>query len=159
MLQVISWPIGFIIIAKAKRGMFIACEIAWGVVSIALAAVCITYFGLLGSGIAFFGSYVFHAVMIYVVVNRISGFRWSRDNWTTGTISLSMVAAVFAGFFVLPFIYSVALGMVATLLSAVYSVRTLTSFLSAEQIPTPIRKLLITFRLTSRCDASVTEFS
>ena len=159
MLQVISWPIGFIIIAKAKRGLFIGCEVAWGIVSIGLAALCIRYFGLVGSGIAFFGSYVFHAIMVYVVVNRISGFSWSRDNWTTGLISLSMVTLVFAGFYVLPFTYSVALGIVATLLNAVYSVRTLTSFLTPEQIPAPIRKLLAMFRLTSRYGDGVTEFS
>jgi len=139
---VISWPMGFVIVAKAKRGLFIACEVAWGVVSIALAWVCIVNFGLVGAGIAYFGSYIFHALMLYLIVRRLSGFRCSIDNCITGTISLSLVAAVFCGLYFLPLVYSIALGVVATAIETVYSVRKLTSFLAPEQIPPPLRQLL-----------------
>ncbi len=157
MLQVVSWPIGFIIIAKARRTLFICCEVAWGLVSIGLAALCIRSFGLVGSGVAFFGSYVFHAVMIYFVVGKVSGFRWSRHNWTTGTVTLTAITLVFSGFYLLPFAYSVGLGLIATLISSIYSVRTLASFLAAEQVPAPIRKLLIALGLNSTGREEVTE--
>ena len=40
LLQVVTWPIGFIIIAKAKQMIFFWCEFAWALASLALAWVC-----------------------------------------------------------------------------------------------------------------------
>jgi PST family polysaccharide transporter len=142
LLQVITWPMGFIIVAKAKRGLFISCEVAWGVVSVALGWTCIARFGLIGAGIAWFGSYMFHGVMLYAVVGRLSGFRWSGENVRTGLISLSLVAAAFAGFSFLPLAWSVAVGSVALLANTIYSVRILTTFIPAQQIPAPVRKMM-----------------
>jgi enterobacterial common antigen flippase len=149
-LQVITWPIGFVIVARAKQQIFIACEVAWGVVSIALAWLCIKHFGLAGAGIAYFGSYIFHGVMVYGVVTRMSGFRWSKENWTTGLISLFLVTIIFCGFYVLPLLYGVALGAAGTIFSTYYSIRKLASFLSSEQIPRRILKLLIFLGLSPR---------
>ncbi len=147
MLQVISWPIGFVIVAKAKRALFIGCEVAWGIVSVLLAWLCIEKYGLAGAGIAYFGSYVFHGLIVYAIVNRLSGFHWSRQSWKMGAISLSLISIVFCGFYLVPLCYSVAFGLVATILSAFYSVRTLTLFLTPEQIPKSVRKLLVLIRV------------
>src|SRR5207302_5376523 len=46
LLQVISWPMGFIVVAKGKQNLFIFSEVAWAIVSFALAWGCITYFGV-----------------------------------------------------------------------------------------------------------------
>jgi PST family polysaccharide transporter len=146
MLQVISWPMGFIIIAKAKRLLFVLCEVAWGIVSIGLAWICIAHFGLVGTGIAFFGSYVFHAGMLYVVAGRLSGFRWSKHSRSAGLVSLSMTAAVFCGFYLLPPRLSVTFGFLATILHLIYSVRSLTRLFSSEEIPRPILKILASCR-------------
>ena len=40
MLQVITWPMGFIIVAKGKQGLFLFSELAWAVVAASLAWVC-----------------------------------------------------------------------------------------------------------------------
>ena len=149
MLQVISWPMGFVIVAKARRALFIGCEVAWGLVSIALALLCVLYFGLAGAGIASFGSYVFHGLMLYVIVSRMTHFRWSRENQITGLISLSLLAIVFCGFYLLPLVYSVILGIAATTFHAVYSMRVLTSFIAVDRIPSPIRKVFRRLRLIS----------
>lgn len=146
MLQVVSWPMGFIIIAKARRLLFILCEMAWGIVSIGLAWICIVHFGLVGTGIAFFGSYAFHAGMLYVVVGRLSGFRWSKHNRGAGVVSLSMTAAVFCGFYLLPPSLGLTFGLLATVLHLVYSVRSLTCLFRPEEIPGPIMKILASCR-------------
>jgi antigen flippase len=159
MLQVISWPMGFVIVAKAKRTLFVGCEVAWGVVSIALAWLFIARFGLTGAGMAYFGSYIFHAVMLYVIVSRLSGFRCSRDNIVTGSISLSLVVVVFCGFHGMPLVYGVLLGITATIFHAVYSIRKLTSFLSPDQIPTPVRQVLRSVGLIARGNTPVSEIS
>ncbi len=159
MLQVISWPMGFVVVAKAKRGLFFGCELAWGIVSMLLALGLVHYFGLQGAGIAYFGSYVFHALMLYAIVSRLSGFRCSKENQTTGILSLALVAITFCGFQFLPLLYAAGLGICATLLHAVYSVRKLTSLVSPEQIPSPIRRALNAFGLLSRANIRTSEAS
>ena len=57
-LRVITWPMGFIILAKGAQNLFFGAELAWTVVNVGLTLVCVRSFGTDGAGIAFFGSYV-----------------------------------------------------------------------------------------------------
>jgi PST family polysaccharide transporter len=146
-LQVITWPMGYIIIAKGRQLIYFATQLAWTLVSLGLAYVCVTYWGLKGAGIAFFGSYIFFGLMEYPVVHRLSGFRWSGANKQTGLVFLSLITVVFCGFYVLPFLWAACLGSVTALLSSVYSIRVLSTFMSWDQIPFPLRRLVVSFRL------------
>ncbi len=148
-LQVITWPMGFIIVAKGKRALFFWSEFAWAVVSLALAWVCIRYFGLNGAGIAFFGSYVFHWLLIYPIARRLSGFRWSRVNKRTTLFFLPLTAAVFCSFYVFPFSVAVCIGISAVALSGVYSIRVVLNLISLDLIPRPVRRLVLGFGLAS----------
>jgi PST family polysaccharide transporter len=145
MLQVITWPMGFIIVAKGKAGLLVFCELAWGVVSVGLAWICVTFFGLNGAGIAFFGSYVFHVFLIYPIVRRISGFAWSPANRQTGLLFVSLIAVVFCGFYVMPLLWASAIGTAAAVLSGVYSIRVLCKLVPLHQIPLPVRRLVVRF--------------
>jgi antigen flippase len=141
-LQVVTWPMGFIIVAKAKQALFIGCELAWAIVSLGLAWLCVSYFALDGVGIAFFGSYIFHGFLIYGVVSRLSGFRWSRQNAQTGLLFLFVISIVFGGFYVLPFLVAVCVGTIAAILAGIYSIRALVNLVSYDQIPYPVQRLL-----------------
>lgn len=136
-LQVITWPMGFIIVAKAKQAIFFFSELAWGIVSLGLAWICVTDFGLNGAGIAFFGSYIFHAILIYPIVRRLSGFRWSTANKQTGLLFLSLIAVVFCGFYVLPILWAASIGTAAVIVSGVYSIRVLLKLTSLHELPGP----------------------
>lgn len=142
-LQVITWPMGFIIIAKAKRATYFVTELAWALVSLALAWTFITSFGLNGAGIAFFGSYVFYGVLLYPIVHQISGFHWSSANKRTGLLFLLLITLVFCGFYLLPFVWATSLGTLAVLGSGYYSLWILSTLVSKEQIPGPIQRVLI----------------
>lgn len=146
-LQVITWPMSFIIVAKGRQGIFFGTEFAWALVSLGLAWVCVKSLGLNGAGIAFFGSYVFYGLLLYPMVRQLSGFRWSTANKRTGLISLSLIMVVFLGFYALPPILASCLGVIAATLSGAYSIRVLSKFVSWDQIPRPIRRLLIRFSL------------
>ena len=142
-MQVVSWPMGFIIVAKGRQNLFFFCELAWAIVSLGLAWTCVRSFGLNGTGIAFFGSYVFHALLLYPIVKRLSGFSWSADNLRTGGLLLALIGAVFCGILVLPLSLAVCIGVPATLLSAYYSISVLAEFVSLDRIPRPIRQLIV----------------
>lgn len=153
-LRVITWPMGFIIVAKGKSNIIIWTELAWTVVNVGLSWICLKLFGLNGAGIAFFGSYVFHGLMIYPVVRWLSGFRWSDANKRTGLFFLSLIAAVFCGFQALPSFWAAVVGTLAVMISGVYSIRVLLTLISHDRIPRPMLWLLVRFGLASQRSAS-----
>jgi PST family polysaccharide transporter len=146
-LQVITWPMGFIIVAKGRQNLFIVSEVAWAIVSFALAWVCIVRFGVSGAGIAFFGSYVFHGVLVYPIARHLSGFRWSRNNLRIGVLYVSLIAVVFGGFYLLPFWVAVSIGTIAALTSGIYSAWAFSKLVSLEEMPRPLRRLILWARL------------
>jgi enterobacterial common antigen flippase len=143
MLQVITWPMGFIIIAKGKSAVFFCAELAWTIVAIALAWACVESFGLEGAGIAFFGSYVFHCFLIYPITWRLSNFRWSRANGISAFFFLSLAAVVFCGFYALPTLPAAVIGMAALVVSVHYSLRTIVKLIPSDRLPRQMRHLLI----------------
>jgi antigen flippase len=141
-LQVITWPMGYIIVAKGRQNLLIFCEVAWAVASLILAWACINRFGLNGAGIAFFLSYVFHFFLIYPVVGRLSGFRWSRENSETSLFFFAALAIVFAGFHFLGRWTAIALGAVAFTLTTAYALRAFSKIIAVEDVPPLVRRLL-----------------
>ena len=147
-LRVITWPMGFIVVAKNRRAIFLGAELAWTVVNISLTWLCLQQFGLNGAGIAFFGSYVFHGLMIYPIVRRLSGFKWSTANRNIGALFVCSIAIVFCSFYVLPPGLAMTAGTLATILSGLYALRALVNLISRDRIPRPILYLLDMGRFT-----------
>jgi antigen flippase len=148
-LQVITWPMGFIIVAKARQKLFLVSEILWAISAIGLAWICITRWGLNGAGIAFFLTYVVHWIIVYPITRRLSGFHWSPENRQAGLLVLSLIGVVFCGFYVLPLLWAVALGTCALALSGFYSIRVLTKLVPVRDLPSPLRRLFIGLRFVS----------
>lgn len=144
-LQVIAWPMGYVVLAKGEQKIFFWTELASTAVQVGLAWFLVTTFGLVGAGAAFFGLYVWHGLLIYVVVRRLSGFRWSPANRRTGFFYLSLIAVVFCAFQVLPKWWATGLGTAATLLGCFYSTRALVSLVARDRIPPVLRRLLARF--------------
>jgi antigen flippase len=146
LLQVISWPMGFIIVAKGRQNLFIFSEVAWAIASLGLSWACISYFGVVGAGIAFFASYIFHAFLTYSIVRRVSGFRWNGDNVRTSLLFLGVIALVFGGLSLLPPFSAVSLGVLATLGTGTYSLWSFSSLVSLDEIPRPLRRIATAVR-------------
>jgi len=141
-LQVVTWPMGFIILAKARQDFFLLSEFVWAVVAVGLAWSCIASFGLDGAGIAFFLSYIVHAALVYPIVRRLSGFRWSSTNKRVGLLFFSLIAAVFVGFWLLPLSLAVWIGTSAAIMGTVFSVRSIVKLVPLEDVPRPVRRVL-----------------
>jgi antigen flippase len=146
-LQVITWPMGFIILAKGRPSVFFAVELAWTVVAVALSWVCVIYFGLNGAGIAFFASYVFHGLLIYPIARWLSGFRWCEENRHKGLFLSFLIAVVFCGFYLLPFYTACSFGAFVTVLSGAFSMWSLIRLIPFDRLPRPIGRLLVALRL------------
>jgi enterobacterial common antigen flippase len=145
-LRVITWPMGYIVVAKNRQVLFFGAELAWTVVNVGLSWWCVRAFGLAGAGIAFFGSYVFHGVVVYVLSRHLTGFRWSADNLRDGGFFLLSIALVFGGFYVLPTGWATLWGSAVLLLSSGYSLRRLLGILDVDvahdRLPQSLQRLL-----------------
>lgn len=141
-LRIISWPMGYIIVAKGERFLIVATEFAWMTVNLLLTWILIGRYGLTGVGIAFFGSYVFHAFLNYFIVRRLYGFRFSRANLTTIALMLLVIGGVFASFFFLSSQLAMGLGSIAVLASGLYGLVLLSTLVEPDDLPTPFRQLV-----------------
>ncbi|MGO4706483.1 O-antigen translocase [Microvirga sp. 2MCAF38] len=140
MLRVVAWPMGFVVLAKGAQQIFFWTEVAAAIVHVGLAWLLVPVLGLNGSGAAFFVLYVWHSVLTYVIVRRISGFRWSATNLRLGIVFLPMVGAVFCAFSFLSFWPATSIGLAAVVLSGLYSLRSLLKFCPPHLLPAPIRR-------------------
>jgi enterobacterial common antigen flippase len=145
-LRVITWPIGYIVVAKGNQTIFIACELAWTVVNLGLTWFLVDAFGVEGAGIAFFLSYVFHGFLIFPVVRRMTGFGWSRQNVATGLTFVVSIATVFAVMTWLRSPWSIGIALFITAVSALVSLRLLMRSTGTGYLPPKITRLLARLR-------------
>jgi enterobacterial common antigen flippase len=139
-LQVVTWPMGFIVLAKGRQSLFFWSDFAWSAVYVGLAWAGVRYFGLTGAGMAFFASYIFHALLTYPVACYLTGFRWSRENMRTGLLFGVLIAVVSLSLYLLPLAAAVCIGTVAVAISSLYSIRVLLQLLSINKLPLRVKR-------------------
>jgi enterobacterial common antigen flippase len=141
-LRVVTWPLGYILVAKGKQTLFVLADLLWTVVNMGLTWWCVKRFGIAGAGIAFFGSYLFHLTIVYPMCRKVSGFRWSPQNVKTGLAFAAVIGIVHGGFFAFDPMVAMALGAAALLISAAASFYALRRLLRPEQLPSKLSKLI-----------------
>jgi PST family polysaccharide transporter len=145
-LRIVSWPMGFIIVAKGEQQIFFLTELAWTIVGIGLAWLLVARFGLDGAGMAFFGSYVFHGLMIYPIVRKLSGFRWSAANLKAGLMFVGTIALAFTALMALPGVWGTAIALLVTLATSLYSLDALLLLVPLSRLPRFLRPLALRCR-------------
>jgi len=148
-LRVLSWPMGFIIVAKAQQVKFMMIEVIATVVHVGLAYIGVKFFGVNGAGMAFLGLYVVHSCVVYTAVRSTTGFRWSPDNVRVGLCVLGMTLASFLAFELAPFWPATIFGLLAATASGVYALRRITRLVPFNRLPGPVRKLILLLRIAS----------
>lgn len=131
-LRVITWPIGFIIVAKNRQMAFFAVEAVWALFNIAATWWGLRVFGLEGAGIAFMFSYVVHALVVYPVVRSMTGFQWTGENLRNGCIFFVVCMANVAIQRFFPQWLALAIGSGFSLLSLWFSIGMLARLSSAD---------------------------
>ena len=145
-LRVVTWPMGFLIIAKEARSLFFWTELVSNVAYAAFVWLGVQTLGLPGTGVAFLALYILNFAIVYPVVRHLTGFRWSAANGQLALIFAPLVAVVFASSYVSP-TAAVVIGSLATIGSGIYSLRTLCRLLPLERLPRLAQKAIRLLRL------------
>jgi PST family polysaccharide transporter len=75
--RVISWPLGFVILAKGRSKIFLCTETVANIFHLMMIWLCTSTWGLAGTGIAFMLLYIWVTIMVYAVVFHISKTHWT----------------------------------------------------------------------------------
>jgi len=101
-LQIITWPMGYILRAKGDGRMFIATELFGYCVQLILAWIGIRYFGLAGIGMAFFAMNAAYLILIYRVVSAKYRFSIAIENIQILIILSVATIAIFVSPYIIP---------------------------------------------------------
>jgi PST family polysaccharide transporter len=127
LLRVASWPMGYLLLARGKARLYWWTELSYNLLHAGLVWACVRLWGLPGTGVAFFGLYVYYGGLMWIVTRRLSGFSWSMANRRVAAVAIPTVAFVFLCPMVLPSPWQVVAAAGATILSGLYSIRVLRS--------------------------------
>lgn len=142
MLRVLTWPMGFIIVAKGWQKIFIATEVAATVIHVGLSAALVPVLGIDGAGMAFFCLYVCHGVIVYVIVRRACGYAVSIENRLMVVFFGVCCASSFAAFVYLPFWWATLVGFALTSITGLFSLFALLRLVPPGSLPKPVRWVL-----------------
>jgi PST family polysaccharide transporter len=91
--QLISWPAGFIQLAKGASKAFALTETMFHAVHISFICIGLHLCGLKGVAFAFLAAYCWHIGVTLFIAYRLSGFRWSRETATLIIAAIAVSAA------------------------------------------------------------------
>jgi PST family polysaccharide transporter len=143
---------GFIILARGERKLFFWSEVLTNIGYVALVWIAVRRLGLAGTGVAFFVLYALNGLAVYIIVRKLTGFRWSLANKQLALFFTPLIALVFVSWYFLPPAGSGAAaralalcagGLIAAA-AGVYSLRILCRLIPAERLPLRAQKM---FRL------------
>jgi PST family polysaccharide transporter len=141
-LRVVSWPMGFMLLAANRRGVAVATDLAWSAVMLVAAWALVPRWGAAGAGAAFCLSYVFHVLLIATVVRRYFGFRWTLENVRLGAAYIALMGVTMTLALLMRPTWSMAVGALLAAASGLYSVRALSRLTSVDVVPAKVRRLL-----------------
>ena len=125
LLQLLAWPVAFVLLAKGDGRMFFWMELVANLVNLLLIWLGISLFGLVGAGMAYFLFYGIYWWGTYFVVRHRHGFSWSRANLRLWLTLLPATGLVFVVLQYVPRPGSMLLAGAATIVLSAYSIRQL----------------------------------
>ena len=121
--RVLSWPMGFVMLALGKGKWFFLTETFFNMLHLALIWLGLTLLGLVGTAIAFFVLYIGHIAAVYAVSRHLIDFSWSTAMQRLLLMLLPVVALAFASARLLPLWPATLIGLVIISIASVICLR------------------------------------
>lgn len=130
--RVISWPMGFLLIAKGEKRWLMYTETAMSLLHLLLIWTGLQMFGLHGVAMAFFILYIVYIILMLFVSHRISGYRW--DSGVTGILLkiIPITTFVFIANQLIPYKITLPMGIFITVVMGIYCLSELTKRLDPD---------------------------
>jgi antigen flippase len=141
-LRVVSWPLGYVLVAKGKSFLFTVSEFIFGIINVLLIFLCMKLWKLEGIGISFALSYLIYTGMMVIVAFRLTGFRWSSVAVKILVLSALILTAILCCNLYLPDRWSIPIGLGSTVVVGGASLLALQKLLGFDLI----RKIKEKFR-------------
>lgn len=90
-LKVLSWPLGFILLAKGKGLLFFVTEIIYLIVYLICIKILYPAFGIEATGISYLISYIIYLPMVLITGKILSKFSWNKQNIKYIILSLILI--------------------------------------------------------------------
>lgn len=130
--QVITWPLGFILMAKGAKGLYALTETIANVVRLLLSYFLLQVWGLKGLALAVPLSYLLYGLLMLPVTYRLMEQRWSRAVGKLLVWSALLVAAGFAANRLLPPAAALLCGAVLAVAGSIFCLRGLAERVGME---------------------------
>lgn len=121
--RVISWPLGFVMLAMAKSRWLFVTETSFNFLHLVMIWVGLQIIGVEGVAIAFFCLYVFYIAVVYGVARYLIEFRWAEAILRLLYIFLPIVMCAFISGRMLSLPVATAMGVIVTAISSLLSIR------------------------------------
>jgi len=130
--RVISWPMGFIFVAKGMGKTFAAIQTWANGLHIALVVLGLHLYGLVGAAIAFFVLCSSQLFLVLILSRVCADFYWSRTVVRLLAFALPLLAATFSLQLWLPAIPALVVGVIVSVFSGLACVRGLVIRLGSQ---------------------------
>ncbi len=80
LFKVACWPMGFILLAHGRSALFFAAELTWNLAYLSIIYMGLGIWGVNITGIAFLVAYILLFCVNWVIVHRLTRFRFTRYN-------------------------------------------------------------------------------
>lgn len=121
--RVLSWPLGFVMLALGKGNWFFVTETSFNVLHVGMVALGIYVFGLVGVALAFFVLYIGYTVAVFFVVRHLTGFSWSSEAKRLNGLAILALCSTLAVVLNLSTWPATLVGGSVTLVATLYSLR------------------------------------
>ncbi len=130
--RVISWPLGFVMLALGKGRWYLFTETTFNGVHLLLIALGLALFGLAGVAIAFFVMCLGYILIVYLVCRHLTDFAWSATCQRIALLTLPILAVTFFTCRSLAIWPASVVGMTLTLFVSVLCLRELAARVGPE---------------------------
>jgi len=96
LLKILSWPLGFVILATGGGRTFLLTEVFSILVFVVFVYMGLSIFGLLSTGMGFVLMYVLLLPLVFIIAYKKIGFKWRRFSIVASLVVLSTLVAIYA---------------------------------------------------------------
>ena len=130
--RVISWPLGFVMLALAKSKWFFMTETSFNLLHLGMIWIGLGVVGIEGVAIAFFFLYVFYIAAVYGVARYLIEFSWAGATLRLFYMFFPIVVGAFVSGRILSLPVATAMGLIVTTFTSLLCVRGLVQRLGTD---------------------------